>query len=52
MKLLFPANILAGAALLAGCISQQRELVLEPVGPLNVNWPTLVPMARLCYSEA
>jgi hypothetical protein len=33
MKLLFPANILLGAALLAGCISQQRGLVLDPIGP-------------------
>src|ERR1039458_3937922 len=37
MKLLFPANILLGAALLAGCISQQRGLVLEPIGPPNVQ---------------
>jgi hypothetical protein len=35
MKLLLPANIQVGAALLTGCISQQRELALEPVGPLD-----------------
>ena len=35
MRLLFPANILVGAAVLAGCISHQRGLVLEPIGPPN-----------------
>ena len=37
MKLSFPANMLLGAALLAGCISQQRGLVLEPIGSPNVQ---------------
>jgi hypothetical protein len=37
MKLLFPANMLLGAALLARCISQQHGLVLEPIGPPNVQ---------------
>jgi hypothetical protein len=36
MKLLFPAILLIGAVLMAGCISQQRALVLEPIGPPNV----------------
>jgi hypothetical protein len=37
VKLLFPANILVGATLLAGCVSQQRGLVLGPIGPPNVQ---------------
>ena len=37
VKLLFPANILVGATLLAGCVSQQRALVLGPIGPPNLQ---------------
>ena len=33
MKLFIAANILAAAALLAGCVSQQHGLVLDPIGP-------------------
>ena len=33
MKLLIPASLLVAAALLAGCVSQQRGLVLDPIGP-------------------
>jgi len=33
MKLLISANVLVTAALLAGCVSPQHGLVLDPVGP-------------------
>jgi len=37
MKQLFSASVLIGATLVAGCISQQHGLVLEPIGPPNVQ---------------
>jgi virulence-associated protein VagC len=37
MKQLFSASVLIGATLVAGCISPQRGLVLEPIGPPNVQ---------------
>jgi hypothetical protein len=33
MKLLLPASVVAGSALLWGCASHAPELVLDPVGP-------------------
>jgi hypothetical protein len=37
MKQLFSASVLIGVTLVAGCISQQHGLVLEPIGPPNVQ---------------
>jgi hypothetical protein len=33
MKLIIPASLLVTAALVAGCVSPQRGLVLDPIGP-------------------
>jgi hypothetical protein len=33
MKLIIPASLLVAAAWVAGCVSQQRGLVLDPIGP-------------------
>jgi hypothetical protein len=35
MTLLNTASLLVAAALVAGCVSQQRGLVLDPIGPPN-----------------
>jgi hypothetical protein len=37
MKQVFSASVLIEATLVAGCISQQHGLVIEPIGPPNVQ---------------